>query len=153
MASGNAPNEQGCRGSRAPDLNLTCIHYLSARPVMTAPHVTAINCYYSTFFVWKGHNSLEIHKCDWAYTLFGTASWFGFWHSFLTLRTCSGLPYFLNILEYSWTCDQAFPLWKGKTTRSPNTSYSYLRITRPSSEYITLSHLFWSDSGGLFFCM
>jgi hypothetical protein len=35
MASGNAPNEQGAAGTRAADLNLTCIRDISGRPVIT----------------------------------------------------------------------------------------------------------------------
>jgi hypothetical protein len=62
--AGMHPMSRDCRGNRAPDLNLTCICYISGRPVTTAPHVTAINCHYSTFYVWKGHNSLN---CDYTF--------------------------------------------------------------------------------------
>ena len=60
--AGMHPTSEGPPKTVHYNLNVTCIRYISRRPLTTAPHVTAINCHYRTFYVWKGRNSLLILK-------------------------------------------------------------------------------------------
>jgi hypothetical protein len=49
--AGMHPTSEGPPKTVHYNLNVTCIRYISRRPVTTAPHVTAINGHYSTFYV------------------------------------------------------------------------------------------------------